>query len=489
MISKAMFYESLGQREGYRMQNIAQKNSFILEWLIRAMDIILLFGAAQLAGEMRFNSQLNEAAPIHAVLVYFCCLVAYLLFPQFEVYGPWRGRVLSTMLANLAMSWTIVLILGFLLSSSIDHVDKLPCLWMSYWYVTGLALLLLSRLALFSALRFLRGMGLNGKRVVIVGYGKTGQEMHKRALQQGWYGYDVRAIHAGAENMPQPLKTGDDRITWLATLDDIHDYVVANRIHEIWITLPLSASEDLLNLQYLLRNSLVDIRLVPDTHSMQILSNKSINFLGFAAIDLNQPQAGGGRAIVKELFDLLFSVTALFLLLPIFVVIAVAVKLSSPGPVFFRQPRLGLNGKPFNVYKFRSMKLHDDKGGVRQATQEDPRITTVGKFLRRTSLDELPQFLNVLKGDMSVVGPRPHALQHNEIYQAKLDMYMLRHRVKPGITGWAQINGYRGETDTDDKMAMRVKFDLHYIRNWSFWLDLKIISGTVLKGWTGNNAY
>jgi putative colanic acid biosynthesis UDP-glucose lipid carrier transferase len=181
--------------------------------------------------------------------------------------------------------------------------------------------------------------------------------------------------------------------------------------------------------------------------------------------------------------------TALILLAPLFLVLAVLIKLSSPGPVFFKQPRHGLNGRPFNVYKFRSMKLHKEEGVVTQATKGDPRVTRIGEFIRRTSLDELPQFFNVLLGDMSVVGPRPHALQHNEMYKDLLDVYMVRHRVKPGITGWAQVNGYRGETDTVEKMAKRVQFDLYYIRNWSLWMDVKIVIWTAFKGWTGKNAY
>jgi putative colanic acid biosynthesis UDP-glucose lipid carrier transferase len=187
--------------------------------------------------------------------------------------------------------------------------------------------------------------------------------------------------------------------------------------------------------------------------------------------------------------DKIFALIALVLLAPLFLVIAVCIKISSPGPVFFRQPRLGLNGRKFNVYKFRSMKVHSEHDKVTQATQGDPRITKIGQFIRRTSLDELPQFVNVLIGDMSVVGPRPHALQHNQIYEELLELYMLRHRVKPGITGWAQIHGLRGETDTVDKMAKRVQFDLHYIRNWTLAMDVRIILWTAFKGWTGNNAY
>jgi putative colanic acid biosynthesis UDP-glucose lipid carrier transferase len=228
---------------------------------------------------------------------------------------------------------------------------------------------------------------------------------------------------------------------------------------------------------------------VPDILGLQMLSRKMGNFLGFPAVDLNQPISSGLHGMAKDMFDKVFALITLILLTPLFIVIAVSIKATSPGPVFFRQPRLGLNGKKFNVYKFRTMKVHQENGLVKQATKNDPRITSIGGFLRRTSLDELPQFINVLLGDMSVVGPRPHALQHNEMYKGVVELYMLRHRVKPGITGWAQIHGYRGETDTVDKMAKRVQFDLHYIQNWSLWMDIRIIIWTAFKGWTGTNAY
>ncbi|MDB5763505.1 MAG: Exopolysaccharide production protein Pss [Herminiimonas sp.] len=471
------------------MQDLINKNSSRLEFSMRVMDIVALWFAGQFAGLLRFSGPLTEAEPIHTVLLYFCCALAFLLFTQFELYVSWRGRSKFSMFGHVAASWATVLLIGLFFSFLIHHVGSLSRLWLFYWYLSGIIFLMLSRGILYSTLSYMRGKGLNSKRVVIVGYGHTGQEMHKRAAQQNWYGYDVKAVHLGVGDAAGTVSPVDPSIEQIATLEDIHDYVVQNQIHEIWITLPLSDSSKLQKLQYLLRNALVDIRWVPDTLSMQILSNKIINFLGLPAVDLNQPISGGVRGIVKDLFDKIFSFVVLILLLPLFIVIAVSIKISSPGPVFFKQPRLGLNGRKFNVYKFRSMKLHEEHGKVTQATQDDPRITRIGRFIRRTSLDELPQFINVLMGDMSVVGPRPHALQHNEMYKERLEMYMLRHRVKPGITGWAQIHGYRGETDTVDKMAKRVQFDLHYIQNWTFWMDLKIIAWTAFKGWTGNNAY
>ncbi|HYD78472.1 MAG TPA: undecaprenyl-phosphate glucose phosphotransferase [Paucimonas sp.] len=453
---------------------------------MRLMDVIALVVAGHLAGYLHFRTPLIEAAPVHTILLYFCGGLGFLLFPQLEVYTSWRGRSIPTMVLRLAGAWGLVLLIGVLFSFLIHHVGALSRLWSSYWYLSGLLLLTLSRAIVHTALGYMRKKGMNIKRVVIVGYGAIGREMHKRAEQHDWYGYEVKAIHAEAEDA---LHLRDPGIARLSRMEEIPRFAAAHGVDEIWITLPMSASAELRQLQRLLRNALVDIRWVPDTLSMQMLSCRMIDFMGFPAVDLNTPVSAGLGGVVKELFDKAFALTALVLLAPLFLVIAILIKLSSPGPVFFRQPRLGLNGRPFKVYKFRSMKPHAEQGVVVQATPNDPRITNIGRFLRRTSLDELPQFINVLKGEMSVVGPRPHALQHNEMYKDLLELYMLRHRVKPGITGWAQIHGYRGETDTVDKMAKRVQFDLHYIQNWSLWMDLKIIVWTAFKGWTGDNVY
>jgi putative colanic acid biosynthesis UDP-glucose lipid carrier transferase len=453
---------------------------------MRLLDVAGLVVAGQLVGLLHFDTSLIHAAPVHTILLYFCCALGFLLFPQFEVYTSWRGRSMRAMFVRLAAAWGTILLIGVVFSFLIHQVGELSRLWMSYWFLAGIFVLVLSRAVVHTTLGYLRRKGLNNKRVIIVGYGGIGQEMHRRANDNDWYGYEVKAVHADPSDF---ALLQDPSITRLDRLEDIPAFATANDINEIWITLPMSASAQLLQLQILLRNTLVDIRWMPDTLSMQMLSSRMIDFMGFPTVDLNTPMSSGLGGVLKELFDKAFALVALILLAPLFLVIAIAIKLSSPGPVFFKQPRLGLNGRQFSVYKFRSMKMHEEQGKVTQATKDDPRVTPIGHFLRRTSLDELPQFLNVLKGEMSVVGPRPHALQHNEIYKDLLELYMLRHRVKPGITGWAQIHGYRGETDTVEKMAKRVQFDLHYIQNWSLWMDLKIIAWTAFKGWTGNNAY
>ncbi|MES2932310.1 MAG: undecaprenyl-phosphate glucose phosphotransferase [Pseudomonadota bacterium] len=468
------------------MQDLISKHASRLELSMRLMDVAALWAAGHLAGLVRFSGPLANAAPIHSVLLLLCCAMAYLLFFELGLYLSWRGRSVLTMFGRVTASWGLVLLIGLFISFLMHHVGELSRLWLFYWFLAGSVFIVAVRWIVYSSLRYLRRNGVNSKTVVIVGYGQIGQEMHKRAQQQDWYGYEVQAICADPEDA-QYVDT--NFITRIGTLEELPAYVIEHQIDEIWIAVSVSSSAKLQRLQYLLRNALVDIRWVPDTLGMQMLSNKIGDFMGFPAVDLNRPVSSGLNGLAKDLFDKLFALAVLILLAPLFSVIAICIKVSSPGPVFFKQPRLGLNGKKFDVYKFRSMKLHHESGIVKQATKSDPRITRIGQFIRRTSLDELPQFFNVLLGDMSIVGPRPHALQHNEMYSDLLEVYMARHRVKPGITGWAQINGYRGETDTVDKMARRVQCDLYYIQHWSLWMDMRIIVWTAFKGWTGNNAY
>jgi len=207
-------------------------------------------------------------------------------------------------------------------------------------------------------------------------------------------------------------------------------------------------------------------------------------------MNLSTTPMEGFNRYLKAFEDRLLALLILILISPLLLIIAIGVKLSSPGPILFKQLRHGWDGKPIKIYKFRTMFEHSEEGGkVTQAGRQDARVTPFGAFLRRTSLDELPQFFNVLQGRMSIVGPRPHALAHNEEYKDQIDAYMLRHKVKPGITGWAQINGWRGETDTLEKMQKRVEYDLYYIDHWSLWFDLKILLLTLFKGFVGKNAY
>lgn len=464
------------------MINAYSKN---LVFLVTFVDIVLLEFSGMLAANLHFGAAIDQVAPVHAILLHSCSAFACLVFKEMGLYDSWRGRSLHERFMQLAGALSIILLAGLLFSFLLQKQGTLSQLWMLYWFGSGLVALATYRVLMYSALKQIRKKGSNLKKVLLVGYGSTAQEMHRRATTHHWAGYDICAVYVGEDNHSAQI---DPSLIQLLTVEDIPQYVLGHKIKEIWITLPIE-SKELQQVQFLLRNELIDIRWFPDVMSLHILNSTSALFLGLPAVDLNQPLSGGINGLVKSLFDKAVAVLALILLLPLFITIAIFIKCTSPGPVFFKQARLGLNGKQFNVYKFRSMKLHDERGVVRQASKQDSRFTPIGAFLRRTSLDELPQFINVLLGDMSVVGPRPHALQHNEMYKNLVEQYMLRHRVKPGITGWAQINGYRGETDTVDKMAKRVEFDLYYIRNWSIWMDTQIVVWTAFKGWTGRNAY
>lgn len=261
-------------------------------------------------------------------------------------------------------------------------------------------------------------------------------------------------------------------------------------VDEVWLDLPLSMGSFIKDIVYAFRHVTLDIRFFPDFEDIQLLNHKVSSILGHYAIDISCTPMSGFNRILKRLEDLVLGTLICILITPVCLVIALLIRFSSPGPVLFKQYRNGRDGKRFKVYKFRSMEVHREANGtVTQAKPGDPRVTRLGGFLRRTSLDELPQFFNVVQGRMSIVGPRPHALAHNEYYMDLMESYMWRHKVKPGITGLAQIRGYRGLTDTLEKMERRVECDLEYINNWSLWLDLKIIALTVFSLFRNKNAY
>ncbi len=265
----------------------------------------------------------------------------------------------------------------------------------------------------------------------------------------------------------------------LGRLRDAAWYVREQNINEVYITLPLGSQPRIIEFLEQLQGTTASIFFVPDVFGISIIQGRLQDLGGIPLVGICETPFTGTNELVKRITDIIFASIILTAISPVLLALAIGVKLSSPGPVIFKQRRNGLDGKEIFVYKFRSMRTMDNGPVVKQATKGDPRITPFGAFIRRTSLDELPQFINVLQGRMSIVGPRPHAVAHNEQYRELIKAYMVRHKVKPGITGWAQIHGYRGETDTIEKMKARVEYDLEYLRNWSLALDLKIILRTV----------
>jgi len=273
------------------------------------------------------------------------------------------------------------------------------------------------------------------------------------------------------------------------TVTDALEKARRGELQHIYIAMPLSAKGRITTFLGKFSDTTANTYLVPDFFTYNLLCSRWSHVGKTLILSVFDTPFNGLTAWVKRTEDIVLATIILALISPLLIAIAIGVKLSSPGPVFFIQDRYGLDGKKIKVWKFRSMNTMENGHVVKQATKNDPRITTFGSFIRRTSLDELPQFFNVLQGRMSIVGPRPHAVAHNEEYRAIVERYMLRHKVKPGITGWAQINGYRGEIDTLNKMEKRVEYDLAYIQRWSLLMDIKIIYLTALRGFTGSTTY
>lgn len=410
----------------------------------------------------------------YAQLMAIGLLLAAVVFNRFGVYEARRGRSLFEELRVIGLSWLVVALVLSVFVFFTKSSQEYSRVWVGLWFFGGLAGLLVLRMVIRWVLRSLRSHGFNQRYVLIVGYDHMIRELETRFKSAPWLGLHVTET------------VNVDHVSIHALVE----LVSAGRVDQVWIVLPLKEEGRLRELIDGLALTSVEVKYVPDLFGFRLFSHSLSEVGGLPVLNLCSTPMQGLNQVIKAVEDRVLSVLFLLILSPLILLVAVGVKLSSPGPVFFKQARLGLGGKVIHVLKFRSMVVHAETGGkVTQATRTDPRITPFGAFIRRTSLDELPQFFNVLLGDMSIVGPRPHALAHNDEYKDLVDDYMHRHRVKPGITGWAQVNGFRGETDTLDKMQRRVEYDLYYIQHWSIWFDLKIIVLTVFKGFLNKNAY
>lgn len=361
--------------------------------------------------------------------------------------------------------------------------------WFMMWMLFSILILIAFRLSLLILLRLMRKQGWNERRVVIIGTGELRNQLVETVQQALWTGFRIVTI---LELEAQEKRGSICDIPLIPMPADLSQYL-SNQPHEIdelWLALPLQAEEEVKQILYELRHHTVAIRLVLDTFGLGLLKHSITQVDRFSMLNLNASPMVGMNRLIKAIEDRALAALILILISPVFILIALAVKCTSKGSIFFKQLRHGWDGRIIKVYKFRTMYVHqEEKGQITQASLNDHRITPLGRFLRRTSVDELPQFINVLQGRMSIVGPRPHALEHNEYYKDSINAYMQRHRVKPGITGWAQINGWRGETETLEKMRKRVEFDLYYIENWSLFFDLRIIFLTFIRGFINKNAY
>ncbi|WP_455628714.1 undecaprenyl-phosphate glucose phosphotransferase [Parabacteroides chinchillae] len=461
-----------------------KKHSYLIQWLVGVGDLIVLNALFVLVfyilGEHYTNAIAHNFREI-LLLLNFCYFFS-LYFVPMQLHMPvvyidkivQRAFVLVTFLIFLFATCLIFLNVGDILAT-----------FLFVYYFSAIVIFSLWRVIVRVSLKIYRKKGYNFKKIIIVGAGKNGMELYRVMKDDLSYGFSVMGFFDDNLSLKSALPN------YLGMTNEVENYVLAHDVDEIYCMLPGTNDEKILRILNFAEKHMVRFYIVPEFYRniKKSLVMEVMESIPLLTVRREPLQAAYNRAL-KRSFDVVFSFIILVTIYPVlYVVIGVLIKMSSPGPVLFKQKRTGLYGQEFECYKFRTMKVNREADTL-QAVKDDPRKTRIGDILRKTNLDEFPQFINVIKGEMSVVGPRPHMLRHTEQYSALIDKYMVRHLVKPGVTGWAQVTGYRGETKTPEQMEGRVKRDVWYIENWTFFLDLKIIVVTIFNMFKGEkNAY
>ncbi len=421
------------------------------------------------------------------LLVLIKILFCFIFFKEGQLYRSWRGRPYSDQFSRLVLSY-------FLSSAAVTAVwlilnfqfliHPLPFF---LWLLLSLLFILTVRAFVYNVVRQLRKKGINKKHIVVFGAGGLGKALIEQIRKSPESGYQVSSLFDNDESVwgkeinSKKIIGGTRELTM--TLDN-------EDICEVWLALPLKASSNVEEIINICSLKNVSVRLVPDVFDLSLLNHSVTEFLGFPVIDLNVNRMVGVNLLLKRAEDIILGSFFFLLSIPLMISISLLIWFSSGGPIIFKQKRLGWDGKVFVIYKFRTMVfMENGNNKTRQAEQDDKRFTKFGKLLRRSSLDELPQIINVLQGRMSIVGPRPHALDHEETFKKQVKGYARRYKVKPGITGWAQVNDLRGQINNVEDIRRRVQHDLFYIENWSIWFDLRIILTTVLKVFFSKQAW
>ncbi|HHY0849920.1 TPA: undecaprenyl-phosphate glucose phosphotransferase [Raoultella ornithinolytica] len=455
----------------------SKPNASLISIVQRFSDILIIFlglYAACFISDRHFS--------YNQVLICLIVLAAFQMIGGIsDFYRSWRGVKLSAELELVLKNWTLSLlfVMGVI---SYSEVLGLPFRVFVEWFLFVCVGITICRISIRVGARVVRVLGYNTRRIAIAGSMPVGINLAKSFIDEPWLGFAVVGVY-------DDKKIVSEDIEYKGNFEQLIIDAKAGKLDRIYLAMSMSDEMKMKNLIKSLTDTTCSVILIPDIFTFNILQSRTEEVNGVPVVPLFDTPINGINMVFKRLEDIIISLIIIILISPLLAIIALMVKFSSPGPVIFKQIRYGMDGRPIKVWKFRSMTVMENDSLIKQATKNDIRVTKVGRFLRKTSLDELPQFFNVLGGGMSIVGPRPHAVAHNEQYRIIIEGYMLRHKVKPGITGWAQINGWRGETDTIDKMRKRVEYDLEYIREWSIWLDLKIIFMTIFKGFVNKSAY
>lgn len=428
----------------------------------------------------------GEIVTTSYIMLYFAVMVVYLYTAEsLQLYRSWR---ISTLTSNIALvvlclfvAFSLMLVITFALKNTASYSRVV----LVGWFSLALCYTSVWRIAGRMIKNTLHKKGYSLRRVAVIGCTANAKRLIAEITSKPELGLQFCSVYDDREvdRLPECGKAVSGKI------DECVESARNGAFDKLYITLPLSADKRIAEIIQRMGDTTVDVHIVPDFLLYNLMHARLGAIGDVETLSVFESPYYGAHDWLKRSFDITVSSIALLLLAIPMLIIAIAIKTTSRGPVFFKQDRYGLDGKPIKVFKFRSMTVQDNGATVVQAKKGDMRVTPLGAVLRRTSLDELPQFINALRGEMSVVGPRPHAVAHNEQYRKLVAFYMLRHKVKPGITGWAQINGWRGETDSLEKMEKRVEYDLTYIKNWSLWWDTKIVFLTIFRGFTGKNVY
>jgi len=456
-----------------------REHSSILLWVMRFTDCLVMLVACAMGYVAVFGFKPLE--PHYQVAVLFSVMLQFMVFNAYSLYRTWRGVDYAQEFTAVVIAWTTVFAVLVFLAVITKTSEKFSRAWLLMWFTFGGSALLLFRYLLRQGLQGLRSRGYNLRHISIIGKGEVGELVLGRILDAPEAGFNVNGYFS--DSSPESPKA---RRLYRGPVSEAADFIHSHRQDQVWIAMPLSEAEQISTVLNGLSDLSVDIRLVPDIFGFRLINHSVSAIAGMSVLNLSVTPMDGVNRWLKAIEDKILSALILLLVSPLLMLIAVLVKLSSPGPVFYKQERLSWNGRSFTMYKFRTMPIDAERSqGAVWATRDENRATPIGRFLRRTSLDELPQFWNVLRGDMSIVGPRPERPVFVEQFKEEIPSYMRKHMVKAGITGWAQVNGWRGDTD----LNRRIEHDLYYIDNWSLWLDMRIILLTLLRGFVSKNAY
>lgn len=451
--------------------------------LVNSLLHPLLATASLIACVVAYGEHFTGHYLLLAVLSFF---ISSQVFDKIDILVPWSSFHLTRLIRGIVVGWAIVAAILLFLAYATQLTENFQQEVMLTWFVVTPLVLLGGTKIARSFVRRAVVTGVIAKAAIVVGANELGRELAARLRRDLYSGVSVRGYF---DDRRLDRLTGLDKAEVLGKVADAPEYVKRNGIDAVYIALPIAAQPRIIALINALRDSTASVYFVPHLFVFDLIQARVDSVNGIPVVAVCETPIFGVNAVVKRIFDFVMATLILAMIWPLMLVIAVGVRASSRGPALFKQRRYGLGGEEIMVYKFRTMTVQEDGSTINQARKGDRRVTAFGAFLRRTSLDELPQFLNVLGGSMSIVGPRPHAVAHNEQYRKLIDGYMIRHKVKPGITGWAQVNGFRGETETVEKMRKRVEYDLDYLRNWSVSLDSWIMVKTLITVWKDRNAY